>query len=255
MKVVLVILLVLALKSLSKDLPSSFMVCDHFGPNVNECLTKAINSALVQLRNGIPEIDVPSIEPLRSESNITAAKGDVTFTLYNLTMHNVSNTIVTDLKSNITRESFWLTANFSAMDFTAISNYSIHGQLLFFHLDSEGKAVVNFSEYRNIGISTHVTVFPLEETILRASMEGNVVNNRFRLHKLVLKSYPKWITVDLENIIRGQKKLSDDVNKVINDSWDILFSEFEPELDAIVGAIWLEYANNLMSYVPVLLDI
>ncbi|KAK5638180.1 hypothetical protein RI129_012475 [Pyrocoelia pectoralis] len=175
-----------------------FQLCKRSDPNINGCLKSAIQNGLSVLKDGSIRL------------------GYFRFFLI----------------SNITRESYWLTASFSEVDFTAISSYSIHGQILFFHLDSEGKAEVNFT-----------------------SMEGNVVNNRFRLHKIAVKIHPKGITFDLENIIQGQKKLSDDVNKVINDSWDVLFSEFELELDAIIGAIWLEYANNVLTYVPVLLDI
>ncbi|KAK5638178.1 hypothetical protein RI129_012473 [Pyrocoelia pectoralis] len=231
---VLTILSVLVLKALSKNLPSSFMVCDHFGSNVNECLTEAINSALVQLRNGIPEIDIPSIEPMRPGSNITVRKNDAIISLHDVHMYNLSNAVVTDLKSNITRESFWLAANFSATDFTAIANYSVHGQLLFFHLDGGGKGIIDF-----------------KDTILQASMEGIVVNNRFRLNKFAVKVLPKLVIYDLQNIIRDQKKFSDDVNKVFNDSWDVLFYELEPELEELLSSIWLNYANVVLSYVPV----
>lgn len=40
-----------------------FKTCDRNSPEVNDCLVEAIQEGLVRLSDGLPELDVPPIDP------------------------------------------------------------------------------------------------------------------------------------------------------------------------------------------------
>ncbi|KAB0799911.1 hypothetical protein PPYR_07791 [Photinus pyralis] len=226
---------VLFLGCIAQQLPASFKVCDHFAPDVNACLKDAILSALGQLKDGLPEIGAVALEPLHI-ANITVHKFGNEFSFINVMIDHLSTVAVTDLHSDLTREKFWLEFNMTADDIIAEMDYSIKGKLLMFSVDGGGRGELH-----------------MKNMVIQATLIGGVTSDGkyYNLDDLNLKLYPKMVKYRLENIVPGQKEISDQINDVLNDTWDLLWDAFKVDLEEILDKFFLEYANNILKYVPI----
>ncbi|KAK5638177.1 hypothetical protein RI129_012472 [Pyrocoelia pectoralis] len=235
MKVVLTIVSIVILGCASKKLPASFKICDHFGPNVDVCLKEAIASALVQLKNGLPEVDAPSLSPLHI-SNITVHKFGNELSFLNVNIDNIWEMTITYLSSNLTRESFWMSFNMSGDHIGATMDYSMKGKLLFFTVNGGGKGELT-----------------MKNVVVQANLKGGVAEGgkHYKLDTFNIKLYPRLVTYNMENIVPGQKEISDQINDVLNETWTALWEEIQLDLEEILDEVFLNYTNNILKYVPV----
>ncbi|XP_058803122.1 uncharacterized protein LOC131671030 [Phymastichus coffea] len=73
------------------SIPSYMKVCGRRNPKLNECVKDSVLQLKPKLQSGIPELDVPSLEPLYFDEVILATLPDFTAVAKNLTLNGLSN--------------------------------------------------------------------------------------------------------------------------------------------------------------------
>ncbi|KAK0164304.1 hypothetical protein PV328_002948 [Microctonus aethiopoides] len=96
-KFFVIILHILFGSSIAIELSSIVPVCGRRNPNLDECVKNSFNSLRPKLIKGIPELDVPSIEPLTFEyslpiTNLNGIKANISnIKLYNASTYEIQN--------------------------------------------------------------------------------------------------------------------------------------------------------------------
>ncbi|KAK5641892.1 hypothetical protein RI129_010439 [Pyrocoelia pectoralis] len=237
MKISLGVLTVLIALTVSKRLPSNFKICDHFAPNLNECLYDAVLSALHQMKNGLREIDAPPLDPVIIP-NATIEKGEFTINFNDIHVYNVTDAVIHKINATATTERFYATMFAGVEEILGVMNYNLKGKLLLFTIDGGGKAIIRF---KNITFDM--------------VLDGEVVEKNgaphYSLTSFSVKLDPKLITFDMQDIFRERKDLTEAFNIALNQNWDVFFGETQAEFEEILSQFFMQYANNVFKYVPV----
>jgi hypothetical protein len=79
-------------------------------------------------------------------------------------------------------------------------------------------------------------------------MKKNKTHIRITDH--VFKFKPKRVVLDYDNIIAGNKQLSEEVRKTLNENSLAIYSDFGPALEKVMASVWMQNVNRVFSRVP-----
>ncbi|KAB0799912.1 hypothetical protein PPYR_07792 [Photinus pyralis] len=232
---VIAIIVALSAVALSKKLPDNFQICTHSDPKINECLKSAIQSALVQLRGGIAEIDAVPIDPMFIP-NISVNRSQLAIGMANLRIFNMTNSVIESVKASITNKRFRALLVIKSAEVKVTMDFSLVGKLLFLNLNSGGKGEML-----------------MKNAVIGISLNGGLTNDRqhYMLNTFAFKLNPESMTFYLDGLFGGQKAINDEVLKVLNENWNVLFKEIQLDLEDTLSNIFMDYSNNIFKYVPV----
>ncbi|XP_031334789.1 uncharacterized protein LOC116179248 isoform X2 [Photinus pyralis] len=189
------------------------------------------------MKNGLPEIDAPPLDPLQI-SSAAVEKGGLHIHFFDIHVYNITDSLVHHVNATITSSRIHMTMLASAEEILTTMDYNIKGSLLVFTLNGGDKAVIRF---KNV-------TFDLE-------LDGDVVEKngeqRFRINTFTAKLDPALVTYDMQDIFQGQKELTDVFNRALNENWHVFFYETQPEFEEILSQFLVQYANNVFKYVPI----
>jgi hypothetical protein len=130
------------------ETPHYIMPCSKSDPNINECLKNFFNHLNKYLAYGIPEINLPSVEPLRVNQVIledNTAGFRVKAYLKDILAYGGSKMHVTDVKSDIKKLHMDLKLEVPSVKMRG--NYDIGGQFLIIPFRVRGEFL---SEFTNV---------------------------------------------------------------------------------------------------------
>lgn len=55
---------------------------------------------------------------------------------------------------------------------------------------------------------------------------------------------------NFENLFNGDKRLGDEINKVLNENWDSIYNDVRSSYDESFGLIFKDIANRIFNRVP-----
>lgn len=61
---------------------------------------------------------------------------------------------------------------------------------------------------------------------------------------------PEKMTFRFDNLFNGDKRLGDEINKVLNENWDSIFNDVKAGYDESFGLIFKDLANRVFTRVP-----
>lgn len=61
---------------------------------------------------------------------------------------------------------------------------------------------------------------------------------------------PEKMTFNFENLFNGDKRLGDEINKVINENWEAIFNDVRSSYEESFGLIFKDLGNRVFSRVP-----
>ncbi|KAF5270011.1 hypothetical protein FQR65_LT05810 [Abscondita terminalis] len=128
----------------------NFIICSRSDPNLNDCLKDAITKALPFLQYGVPEFNIPSMEPFEIPEWTIKRSGLVTFDQHykNIQLYNHAATVIDELEANITDN--YLTIKFNGINpmlkMVAIYNYT---DANLFGADMSGSGPLVFIHFGN----------------------------------------------------------------------------------------------------------
>ncbi|CAK1593727.1 unnamed protein product [Parnassius mnemosyne] len=191
-------------------LPDFIHPCDDLN---DECLTKAVLDAIPGVVKGIPEAEIPPLDPLYLDRNITMdLPGNVKMTFHNGKLTGLSTCIPNKVSSIRETRTFVFDIR---CNFTIRGHYSIVGRILLFNLDTDGHAKIKIW-------NQHIHLEVLEKVVMNDKGEGHYKINSYKYNA----DYGTDLKMNLTNLFRGSPEISANVLNVLNSNSQLVAQEF-----------------------------
>ncbi|XP_055905411.1 protein takeout-like [Eupeodes corollae] len=213
----ILILIFLVQFSQSKKFPKDIQRCR---PTDDECLVKVANEIIRKHPHGYPEINLGNLEPFHIDNikitgdsskavNLNLEMTDLSFTGYaNITFSKISG-FKPDPKDLI------IDSDAVCKQLILKGKYKIEGKMLIFPITGEGDVTCTID-------GLHIKTRSKPKVELRDGLEYLKTDN------FKIKAKADRMTVSMTNLFNGDKTLGDNMVKIINENWEVLWEEMEP---------------------------
>ncbi|XP_045461512.1 circadian clock-controlled protein daywake-like [Harmonia axyridis] len=225
-------------EGVGKDLPSYFPKCHRSDPKLNECLLKATDQVRPYLIKGVPELNVPPIEPftlpevtLEQGSNLLNFKAK----LNDIVITGLSNYKFSQFDFDVPKLQFNCKASISELKLAG--KYDVKGTVI-------GAPIVGKGDFTaGIGDS-NITVFQAIEIIKKKGVE---FTKPIFTNSTISVGQPK---AQLYGLFDNNEQLTKATNEVIQDNVDKLFEDLRPVIEKVITSliedlIFRVLANNV----------
>ncbi|XP_059051921.1 uncharacterized protein LOC131846602 [Achroia grisella] len=194
----------------------------------DECFTKATLDAIPGVVKGIPEADIPPLDPLYMDRNISIElPGNLMMTFHNAKLSGLGSCVPNKVSSRRATRTFVFDMH---CNFTIRGLYSLRGRLLLFNLDTEGAAKIKIW-------NQHIRLEVVEKVVKNKDGEGHYKINSYKYKA----DYGTDLKMNLTNLIRGNPEISANILQVLNRDSQLFANEFgEPILNYAI-----DYAMNV----------
>ncbi|XP_075981433.1 protein takeout-like [Anticarsia gemmatalis] len=219
---------------LFKELPSYIHVCQRDPNTIQDCVLKSIESLKPQLIAGIPEIDVPSIDPffipeikaLTTDSIPIRASGQ------NVKVTGAGDFKIKSLSVDVDTLLIKVRVRFPKLHFEG--DYKLDTQILVVPLKGEGKLSADA-----LKCDAEITVHS------QISQRDGVEYLTFK--KIDADINVKDYRVKLDGLFNGDKTLGEAANAAINQNRGEFLKATKPILEKTVAKIFLDIANKVVD--------
>ncbi|KAL0268923.1 UNVERIFIED_CONTAM: hypothetical protein PYX00_010700 [Menopon gallinae] len=214
-------------------------LCSLNDPNLNGCVKDAANTLLPHIANGIPDFEIPALDPLYTPmfeliEETEYASIDLKYT--ELTQIGLSKMIVDD--ASIDQENGVWTFKMSQPVYTLVGHYKSKGTVLDVTINGEGK----FN-------STHFdTKVDLTMTVSREKRDGT---EYFKLDKFSINYTFGTAMMEYEGLIGDDPNLAASTNKFLNEHSHEILTDLKPALEQAFGDLFRGYLEKLVQHAPV----
>lgn len=218
--------------------PSYIHPCSKSSPKINECIKETFHHLRRYLIEGIPEINVPSIEPLiipamKMENGHGAVRVRAIFS--NLTIHGASNYTVLNVKSDLNKYRIDLALHLPHIEVTG--NYDVNGNVLLFPVRSRGDFWAAFGNVTGLA-----KLYGSEE--LRNDtkfMKTERLGIQFKLSKSNFK---------IKDFINRNNVIGEAMNIFLNQNAPEIIEEMKPAASASIGKHFKNFLNTAFLQIP-----
>ncbi|XP_030572088.1 protein takeout [Drosophila novamexicana] len=203
-------------KGKSSKLPAFLKVCHRDSPDLNVCARESFESLEPRLMDGIPELYIPPMEPLRvPEIKMDQDSGAIYLhSMYkNVKISGISKHTLNNLSIDPSQLKFTLSLTFPKLKLE--SEYSIKGKIMMMPMLGDGNCQV---ELTNITMATEL--FGEEYMKNGASY--------LRIKDIKVKYDLANVHMQLDNLFNGDKALGQRMNDFLNENWKSLSDEVRP---------------------------
>ncbi|XP_028129584.1 circadian clock-controlled protein daywake [Diabrotica virgifera virgifera] len=199
-------------------LPSYFKVCKRSDPNLDKCVTDSVMTLKPQLAKGIPELEIPPLEPFDLDTIVlksgnAGVRIDANFS--KLIATGASGFEVYDIKCDIPKNVFLFKLKIPHLEFNG--DYDIDMNVLVLKYKGSGPISGNFTDLDvQVRLKGHIK-----------KIDGK---NYQTFEKILILLKVGGSHLKLGNLFLNQKGLGDATNQVVNDNADIFLKEIRPAL-------------------------
>ncbi|XP_022919100.2 protein takeout-like [Onthophagus taurus] len=231
--VVLVLIFGFIVNQTKSEIPSYIHVCKASDPEVSKCILNSVNLLKPQLKQGIPELDVPPLEPLRLDE-IKLRRGPTTTrvsaNITDITVLGASDFEILDLKADLIKNIFYFKVNLPYLYFRG--NYDLDMQILLIKLTGNGPIKGNLSNYE-----------------FEAVMKGDRIEKEGKEYehfdKMKIKIKMGETKLSLENLFSHDHLLGKISNDIVTENADLFLNEIRPNLEGSLAEKFTEIANKI----------
>ncbi|KAB0790283.1 hypothetical protein PPYR_15383 [Photinus pyralis] len=216
---------------------SQLQVCKRSDPNLNGCLRTAIQAALPLLKNGVPEISFPSMNPIKIEMVYINAEPPMDFdqVYSNIELHGHADSVITDVSTRIDEKNVIMAIKGECNTGTLSMGLEYKDAIVFgFDLSGKGRMEQIHHDY-------HFLIY-IEGELKPKAKHLSIRNVTVDVD---LKDFS--ITVDLY----GNQQLSKTVSKVFTDNSALLYGAVRKEVEEIYGAAYGNLVKRLFAKIPI----
>ncbi|KAK9874597.1 hypothetical protein WA026_005431 [Henosepilachna vigintioctopunctata] len=200
------------------------------------CFITNGNKIIPQIAKGLPELHVPKLNPLELPFLQLISTPTLNLNLSSLKIHGLEDMIIKDVRL---LENFGgVSLKLGGKNMTVEGNYNIDGKVLILPIRGNG----HFSIYLKNGIYSPTVTTELQEKNGKKHYKSTGSKLNYSLEK---------ITFDLENLFDGNEQLGDEMNKFLNENWDVLAKDFGPGIANIVSALHRRIFDEFTSEIPI----
>ncbi|KAK5645847.1 hypothetical protein RI129_004311 [Pyrocoelia pectoralis] len=214
-------------------IPGYIKVCHRDDPKLVTCINDSITILKPYLKKGIPELDVPPLEPLLLDAvDLKSGNGAtrVEATISNLKIWGPTSFVIQELKPNLNKNIF----KFKVLlpELNVVGQYKADARVLFFNLKGEGPAYINITDYR-----------------FECKLKGNKIMKEgeefLEFEKMKLKIEVGTSNIRLENLFNGDPVLGKATSDVVNENSNLFISEILPNLQQALSEKFTNIANKI----------
>ncbi|KAB0798684.1 hypothetical protein PPYR_09677 [Photinus pyralis] len=234
-KVAQLVTICVLIVDVNSKIPDYIKVCPNNHPNLAECIKNSILELLPVLKIGIPELNIPPLEPLELDRMSFKSGSDAANLATNLTdlqVWGASSFHILHLSVGNTKTGRSFRFKVEVPHLYGIGNYQINTKLLFLDLQGEGKFYTNVSNYR-----------------FDCTLNGNIIQNDGRNHllfeKLICKLRIGEKKLRLDNLFAQNPILAEATKGIIDDNTEVFFNEIRPGLQDSLDQKFTDLANRI----------
>ncbi|XP_066247806.1 protein takeout-like [Euwallacea similis] len=235
-KVVLIGFVLLVLYSndvaAAKGLPSYLKLCHRRIPNLKACVIENINILRPRMKAGVPQLLIPSLDPLIIPEATLSTGNDFKATFRNIRLYHIDSFVVDTFNIDIDNYTIDIKMHFPSL--RIISNYTINGRILVLNLNGNGPADGNYTNVR--------TELSLKGTPFQKNNKTFVKWTREKIDIQI-----ESVHLLFERIFGDNAELNSQTNKIINENIGSIIDELKPVFQQIVGDFIFNLINRLFS--------
>ncbi|XP_045533919.1 circadian clock-controlled protein daywake [Papilio machaon] len=218
-------------------LPSFIKKCDFNDKELERCIRKQIENSLSRFTKGIPELGVPSIDPVQLD-DINIDGNGLKLKFAEAAMHGLSNSKLTDLKVDIGSDEEDFNLGFKGnMSLTA--KYNIDGKILILPIKGDGDAVVKAN---NVEVNIQSKLVHVKDSKGRSHLKLITPNYKYDIQST---------TFDLKNLFNGNKELAETTLSFANENWRQLMDDLAPPAIKQIVRTVIKAINKFFSKIPI----
>ncbi|XP_053672331.1 uncharacterized protein LOC128722676 [Anopheles nili] len=220
------------------DLPEYLHVCHREDPKLTECMKESIETLRPYLARGIPELDIPSIDPIHLGDLIVAESvpgQGVSISAKDIKAYGPSNFKLKKL--NVVEYGKIYSFELELPHLYVEGRYVVDGRILLLPVKGSGKFTGNFTQ----GIGS-----------VRIKGDRKRINGKdhLSLAKLDIKIRVSDGRVKLENLFGGDRVLGEIINETINQNFNLLSTELIPLIEKALQRIFKRTGNKILERFP-----
>ncbi|KAI8440346.1 hypothetical protein MSG28_001683 [Choristoneura fumiferana] len=228
-----VLLVAIACSGNGDILPSYIKPCT-LGDGFANCVKEQMITSLPYFTKGIPELNVPSLDPVNLDDIVIDGNG-LKLSLKEAKLHGIADVDVQDLKVDIDEEKFSLTfiANMSVT-----GQYAIDGRILILPVQGHGDSTIKCDNIK-VEIKSKLT---------------HVNDAKGEHFKLVTPNYNYQIektTFAFKNLFNGNKQLADATHEFANQNWQQLMDDLAPPVIKQIVRTCVKAINKFFNKVTI----
>ncbi|XP_051172803.1 uncharacterized protein LOC127289083 [Leptopilina boulardi] len=214
------------------EIPSYIKVCGRRNPQLDNCIRNSVEAMRAKLREGIPELKIPSIEPMYMDNVSLADLPNFKAFARDVRLHGLSNFIVDNLHSDLEKNQFEVELTFKEV--TLKADYDVNAKIL---VPVAGTGPINI-------VATDVTA--------KVIMNFKVIDRKGKKFvffpsmntKLNIKDYTSQFTPQ-----EGpDSTLSTAINAALENSRQEIIDSTTPNLERKISEDILQIANKICKF-------
>ncbi|KAF6204257.1 hypothetical protein GE061_002597 [Apolygus lucorum] len=215
-------------------IPSYIHVCKRNDPELDKCVLNSVEILKPKLVKGIPELDIPALEPLSLKDLVLQHGGRaLKFSGTNYIIHGASNYEIDDLKLDLPNKVFQVQMRFPKIVLDA--DYEVAGKFLSFNL--QGKGPVNVVAENIDG-----------KAILKGKQLMKNGKEYFILDSMDLKLNLKNYELKLSRGFFKDQAVTDAINVALHENKREIINLVRPRLEEVVKDVLLDTANKITNH-------
>ncbi|KAK3923269.1 Protein takeout [Frankliniella fusca] len=209
--------------------------CPKADPNLNECMMKSVEKFLPILKKGIPRFNIPVLDPLML--------GDLDFSTNDLKMvykDTKMSKLFTDYKVVLVEfdpEKHTMRMNLKVPEVVSEGHYELNGKLMVMPVVGSGAFTLTYQDV-NFDLTLHGKPKMKDGKPYMDLVEAKTVFT------------PTNLLVKVENLFNGNKELSDNFHKFVNENWKDIFNEFKPKIWGSMDVFFKQVFTKIFEDVP-----
>ncbi|XP_069681805.1 protein takeout-like [Periplaneta americana] len=220
------------------QLPSYFKVCARSDPNFNECALKNGREIIPHLVKGENIFNLPPLDPFEiKEINLSEGQGEgqLNLTLRDVKLHGLKDAYLQNHSTDFDNghNSVLLTVP----QLKVLGTYNISGHILLLPIRGTGNINITLVDTKCM-VRYHFT-----KQNVSGEDHGHIISTKVHLD-------PKRMYLHLDNLFNGEKRLGNQMNKLLDENWKEVFDEITPHIAASFIEMFRRLANGFAKPIP-----
>ncbi|XP_070156915.1 protein takeout [Polyergus mexicanus] len=219
--------------------PEYILPCSRKDPKIDACFLRTLNHIQPYLVKGIPELELPSIEPLViPELKIENGQGPVRIRAFftNITAIGPGNYSINKVRVNIS--SYRIDLHLSLPKIEVQGNYDINGNVLLFPIQSHGNFWALFGDVEAIARIQGV------EEVRNGIRYLNIV-------RLLIDFSLGRVRFRIMDHLNGNNVIGQAMNQFLNQNAKEIIEEMRPAASASIAKHFKEFLNTAFGKLPI----
>ncbi|XP_044741689.1 protein takeout-like [Chrysoperla carnea] len=216
----------------SAVIPDYIHVCKRNDPQFEKCLAESIENLRPKLKDGIPELGVPSIEPLYIPEIVVIGRENFHAVGKDVYVHNVSTVQIRDIKVDLPNQIYNVKIYLPELNFDA--TYEVNGRILVIPLKGKGPLTAK---------ATNINA----DAVLKGKLYEKDGKEYLDFETLNLKLKIGDYEVHLENLFGGDKRLGEVTDQALNENRREFIKALKPVVEDTTSDVLLKIAKEIVK--------